>query len=112
MRAVIAVGAVVLGMVAAPVAQADEDSFVQHVRAIGFTTTSGDDSGLITAGMGVCSLAGEGLSRDSMNQAAEDTLSDRGYSVAQADQFVGYSLTDLCPNTHVAVTDRQPRILG
>jgi hypothetical protein len=73
-------------------------AFLAHVHALGFVGGTGGDSDLVNAGMSTCRAVEHGSTISAMQDIAEFHLGAKGYTADEADQFVTYSISDLCPN--------------
>ena len=104
MKKHLVIGAAVLAaaaLLAAPDAHAvptpDTAGFLAHVHALGFPP-SGDASSL-DLGMRACTaITAGGATEPQLQAEAERAMAPKGYTAAQADQFVLYAVVDLCPD--------------
>jgi hypothetical protein len=73
--------------------------FLEHVHALGFSgkSSAGGDAVLIEKGLQICFEALNGVSRTTLDVDAEVNLLPKGYTTSDADAFVSYSISDLCP---------------
>jgi hypothetical protein len=75
-------------------AHADDVTFLSDLKEAGFENDNGN-SRLIVAGHGVCGELAQGTSSSAVaKQAFEESNMD---SLADAQQFVGIAIKDLCP---------------
>lgn len=89
-----ALGMALAATVVAPVAHADEASFVQDMSDAGFTNGDGAKAE-VAVGMQICSnlLAGA----TNYSEAHRLYLDSKLNSESEADQFVHIAIKDLCP---------------
>lgn len=106
-RAVIGVGAAVLAasalLSAAPAGATSGDTgstatFLRHVHAMGFQGGHSGDSDLVAAGFVACQAVHDGTPISMLQAKAEQVLIPKGYTVSDADRFVTYAISDLCPD--------------
>lgn len=94
MRTLLVAVALAVSVAIAPVANADEVSFVEDMNDAGFTNDNGYKAE-VAVGMHICSelLAGD----TSWHQAHSLYLTSRMRTESEAQQFVNIAIKDLCP---------------
>ncbi len=93
----------VVGLVWAGPAQADETAFLDHLHNAGVhAVNGGGDAELLQMGQDICTQLAYGASPQQLEalavQRSDSSQGAGGIDPQQAKDIVGYALVDLCPN--------------
>ncbi|BBX64748.1 hypothetical protein MSAS_39220 [Mycobacterium saskatchewanense] len=91
----------VVGIVLAGPAQADDSSYLNDLHNVGIRDVGGGDSALLVTGWKICSQLGYGATPGQLIQLALQTsdadLGAKGLNPVQANDLIAYAQQDLCP---------------
>jgi uncharacterized protein DUF732 len=100
--ALLAAPILVVGVVVAGPAKADDVSYLNDLHGMGIHDVGGGDSALLVTGWKICNQLSYGATpqqlADLALQKSDSDLGAKGLSPQQAADLIGYARQDLCPS--------------